>query len=70
MHRIVRGWLDEHFGHDNTPQVHIIYGGSVNKENAVDFLREPAVEGVLVGSASIKLSELNSIIRTAAEYLN
>ena len=70
MHRIIRGWLDEHFGHDSTTQVHIIYGGSVDKENAVDFLREPAVEGVLVGGASVKLSELNSIIRTAAEYLD
>ena len=70
MHRIIRGWLDQHYGHDLTTKVHIIYGGSVNRENAQSFLRQPAVEGVLVGGASIKISELNNIIKLSSQILN
>ncbi|MFH1142871.1 MAG: triose-phosphate isomerase [Candidatus Uhrbacteria bacterium] len=69
MHRIIRGWLDEHYGHDLTNKVHILYGGSVDKESINSFLREPAIEGVLVGSASIKISELNSIVKQAINSL-
>lgn len=67
MHEVIRSWLDEHYGHNATVGVHILYGGSVNKENVYSFLREPAVEGVLVGNASVKLSEFMSIIKTAIE---
>ena len=70
MHRIIRGWLDEHYGHDLTSKVHILYGGSVDKESVHSFLREPAIEGVLVGSASVKISELNGIIKLAYEILD
>lgn len=69
MHRIIRGWLDEHYGHDQTTHVHIVYGGSVDRESAYSFLREPAVEGVLVGSASVKLGEFNGIVKQAIEIL-
>ncbi len=67
MHEVIRSELDKTYGHDDTTKVHIIYGGSINKANAHSFLREPAVEGVLVGSASIKLSEFNEIIKVATE---
>jgi len=70
MHKIIRGWLDENYGHDQTLKVHIIYGGSVDKDSAYSFLREPAIEGVLVGGASVKISELNSIIKSASEVLD
>ncbi len=69
MHKIIRGWLDEHYGHDETTKVHIIYGGSVDKESAYSFLREPAIEGVLVGSASVKLGEFNGIVKKAIDTL-
>jgi len=64
---VIRSYLDKVFGHDTTERVHIIYGGSVNKKNAYQFLREPAVEGVLVGRASLKLNEFSSIIKSATE---
>lgn len=67
MHEVIRSELDKTYGHDQTQEVHIIYGGSISKGNAYQFLREPAVEGVLVGGASLKLSELSAIIKSATD---
>lgn len=67
MHEVIRSELDKTYGHDATTKVHIIYGGSINKGNAQLFLHEPAIEGVLIGSASTKLSEFNEIIKIATE---
>ncbi|MBU0531603.1 MAG: triose-phosphate isomerase [Candidatus Uhrbacteria bacterium] len=67
MHEVIRTWLDQQYGHDATAEVHILYGGSVNKENVYSFLREPAIEGVLVGGASVRLNEFMGIIKTAIE---
>lgn len=45
----------------------VIYGGSVDPKNARSFLREPEVQGVLVGGASAKRSFVN-IIKIAEKY--
>ena len=37
-------------------KINILYGGSVNLDNIKDILNLPSVDGVLVGSASIKAS--------------
>jgi triosephosphate isomerase len=61
MHDAIRATLkDEATKRGITVQV--IYGGSVNAENAYQFLREPSVDGVLVGGASLKLQEFETII--------
>jgi len=36
----------------------VLYGGSVNKGNAVDISEVSGVDGVLVGGASLKLKNL------------
>lgn len=41
--------------------VHIIYGGSVDSGNASRFLSQPAIEGVLVGGASLQPGEFLGI---------
>jgi len=49
--------------------VRIQYGGSVNGENAGDFMAEPDVDGLLVGGASLEAGSFTDIIRaTAACY--
>jgi triosephosphate isomerase len=40
----------------------IIYGGTVNPENAAEILNSAEVAGALVGGASLKVSSLNAII--------
>jgi len=47
----------------------VLYGGSVNAENALAILREREVDGVLVGGASLKIHEFNAIINAATEVM-
>jgi triosephosphate isomerase (TIM) len=46
--------------------VRIQYGGSVNAENAADFMAEPDVDGLLVGGASLEAGSFLDIIRAIA----
>ncbi len=48
---------DAYFG------VQTLYGGSVNLSNAKEILSIELVDGVLIGGASLKLTELNKIAR-------
>lgn len=50
-----------------TPNTRILYGGSANAENALDFLQQADVDGVLVGGASLKLKDFLSICQQAEE---
>jgi len=44
----------------------ILYGGSVTASNIAEFLAEPAVDGALVGGASLKPDEMAGIVARAA----
>ncbi|MDD5288608.1 MAG: triose-phosphate isomerase [Dehalococcoidales bacterium] len=45
----------------------ILYGGSVTAANAAEFMRQPEIDGALVGGASLKAAEFLSIVRQTAE---
>lgn len=42
--------------------VRVLYGGSANSQNAAQFLAQPNIGGLLVGSASLKASEFLALI--------
>ena len=42
--------------------IRVLYGGSVNGQNAKGFLREKMIDGLLVGMASLDAKEFNKII--------
>ena len=44
----------------------LLYGGSVNASNAGDYIRQPDVNGVLVGGASLDADSFADIARAAA----
>jgi triosephosphate isomerase (TIM) len=48
------------------PELSILYGGSVNAANAAEFLAQPAIDGVLVGGASLRVKEFLGICRAAS----
>jgi triosephosphate isomerase len=41
----------------------VLYGGSVKAANIASFMREPDVDGALVGGASLVVDEFAAIIR-------
>jgi triosephosphate isomerase len=45
--------------------VPILYGGSVTSANIAEFLTEPAIDGALVGGASLKPDEMAGIVGRA-----
>jgi triosephosphate isomerase len=45
--------------------VPVLYGGSVKPDNAADLLAQPAVDGALVGGASLELESFTTICRSA-----
>lgn len=53
----------------NHKQIRVLYGGSVSGENAYAYLREDEIDGVLVGGASVKLSQFNEILVSAREVI-
>ena len=50
--------------------IHVLYGGSVNKTNIKDILSVGNVDGVLVGGGSLKVKEFLAIYSSAVMYLN
>lgn len=47
--------------------VRFIYGGSVEASNAGEFLRHSEIQGLLVGSASVKAKEFSQICQIASQ---
>ncbi|HXY75073.1 MAG TPA: triose-phosphate isomerase [Dehalococcoidales bacterium] len=48
-------------------KLRILYGGSVTPENIVEFLKQPEIDGALVGGASLKAEQFASIVKQTAE---
>ncbi len=46
-------------------EVPVLYGGSVTSANIDEFLAEPAIDGALVGGASLKPDEMAGIVARA-----
>ena len=59
----LRAVLVETLGDDVAAKTRILYGGSVKASNIAGFMREPNVDGALVGGASLDLNEFTSIVR-------
>lgn len=59
----IRAALAERFSSDRAAQIRILYGGSVKAENVAAIMREPDIDGALVGGASLKSDEFASIVR-------
>jgi len=61
----IRDSIARFAGSDAATSVRIQYGGSVNPENAADFVAEPDVDGLLVGGASLEAPSFVEIIRAS-----
>ena len=62
----LRAALVELVGPDSAAATRILYGGSVKSTNIASFMREPNVDGALVGGASLDVTEFASIVRFQA----
>jgi triosephosphate isomerase (TIM) len=61
MHKYIREWLSGTFGED-AQKVCILYGGSVKPENIDALMRQPDIDGALVGGACLEAESFLRII--------
>lgn len=62
VHRLIRAELRATFGQDRGGQLPILYGGSVTESNVGAVLSLDAIDGVLVGGASLAAPSFLSIV--------
>ena len=62
MQAFVRQLIRESFGEGPAEEVRILYGGSVKPDNAAEIVKQPDVDGALVGGASLKAESFIQIV--------
>jgi triosephosphate isomerase (TIM) len=65
-HRIIRATLERVVGPGAGAAACVLYGGSVNAENAPRLFLEPEIDGALVGGASLEAASFFRIVAAAA----
>jgi triosephosphate isomerase (TIM) len=61
-HAHIRQRLRQWFGGDAADRCHVIYGGSVKRDNIQELIAEPDVDGALVGGASLDVQSFSDIV--------
>ena len=69
-HRFIRSVLGKIFGPGVSERIRIQYGGSVKPENAQELMRQPHIDGALIGGASLDPHSFAKIIRHAEAVLH
>lgn len=59
----IRKTLNKLYNRTIAEKVKILYGGSVNSQNAVDYTKGARMDGLLVGGASLNASEFVKIVK-------
>jgi triosephosphate isomerase len=63
----IRQFILKQYGKEIAQEVRILYGGSVNSANIAEFIKQPEIDGALVGGASLKADEFLGIVRQTSE---
>jgi triosephosphate isomerase len=63
MHRFIRELIAEIAGSEVADRMRILYGGSVKPENVAELMRQPNIDGGLVGGASLDAGDFAKIVR-------
>ena len=63
----IRQIISHQHGDNIANSVRILYGGSVTADNIAEFIRQPEIDGALVGGASLKADQFLSIAKQTSE---
>ncbi|HML35856.1 MAG TPA: triose-phosphate isomerase [Bacillota bacterium] len=64
MHFLIKKCLQELFG-DESKKVPVLYGGSVNPENADQLIVQPSIDGLFTGRSAWQADAFDKLIRSA-----
>ena len=65
VHAFIRQWLGGRLGAAAGASIRIQYGGSVKADNAAQLMKQPDIDGALVGGASLQAADFVAICRAA-----
>ncbi len=65
IRNVIRPTVGGLFGEEIAQGVRVLYGGSVDPDNAAQFFRQPEIDGALVGGASLKARSFVGIVEAA-----
>ncbi len=68
-HKYIRGLLKKEYNDDVAKDVRIQYGGSVKPENITELMKQPDIDGALVGGASLQVESFSQIVKKASEVV-
>jgi len=66
MHFAIKKCLSELYG-DNSNKIPVLYGGSVNPENANDLIVQPSIDGLFTGRSAWNADAFDKLIRDALD---
>jgi len=61
-HAHIRARLRQWFGAEAADTIQVLYGGSVKPDNIAELVREPDVDGALVGGASLDIKSFGDLV--------
>jgi len=64
-HEVIRAAIAKKFGEDKAKKVRILYGGSVDTNNIVEYITTTGIDGALVGGASLDPRVFGLLCRSA-----
>jgi len=65
--KVIRSTVAQIYGDSLAQAMRIQYGGSANNANIAEFIRQPEIDGALVGGASLKAAEFLGIVEQTAK---
>jgi len=66
VHALIREELTKKYNRQVAQQIRIQYGGSVKPSNVDELMRQPDIDGALVGGASLKAADFARIVKFEA----
>ena len=66
-HSYIRNYLKENFSDEAAEKIKILYGGSVKPHNIESLIKQPDLDGALVGGASLDARSFSQIIKKSRE---
>lgn len=65
VHLFIRNRVSDKFGATVADEVSILYGGSMKPDNAAGLMKQPDIDGGLIGGASLKVEDFTQIVNSA-----
>jgi triosephosphate isomerase (TIM) len=64
----IRKIISDIYSSDIAKKVRMLYGGSVNEKNVLEFLSSNLIEGFLIGGASLDSKKFNKIVQIVENF--